>query len=95
MEYSDDDTVNTASPAENDLQEGDYIITKLINAVKTQQCKQFIGKIIFNYEECNTNEFLVSFQKRKPNQTVVLPDIKYQAFLNISDIVIFSYQTLQ
>lgn len=88
MELSDDDTVNTAPPAANDLQDSYYIITKVINAGRKQPFKHFVGKIISRYEEGQENDFLVSFLKLKPTGTFVFPDIKDEVLVNMSDIVL-------
>ncbi|GBP61757.1 hypothetical protein EVAR_31085_1 [Eumeta japonica] len=59
MESSDDDIVNTAPPAANDLHDGDYVITKVINVGKKNPYKHFVGKIVSRYPD--NNDFLVSF----------------------------------
>lgn len=85
---NDDTVINTAPPAANDLQDGDCIITKVINAGRKQPFKHFVGKIISKYEEVQGNDFLVSFLKLKPTGTFVFPNIKDEASVNISDIVL-------
>lgn len=46
----DDDTVNTSPLEANDLQNGNYIITKVKNVGRMQPFMHFVGTLLSRYE---------------------------------------------
>lgn len=59
-----------------------------MNVGKKQPFNNFVGKIIFRHADSQGNDFLISFLKCKPTCTFVVPDIKDEVSVNISDILL-------
>lgn len=64
------------------LKEGDFVLIKF---EKKKSIKHYVGKILLKYD---SSEYQVSYLRKKPSGSFVFPDVKDEASVNITDIIL-------